>query len=73
MTVTFSELKNNLGKYLELAQHDDSIIVTKNGKPIAKIVPSVLDKKAILDSLVGVVSDYSLSLDDIKARRLSKP
>ena len=72
MIVTATELKNNLGKYLELVHHDDSIIITKNGEPVAKIVPFVLDKKAILDNLVGLVSDNDFSLDDIKAGRLSR-
>jgi len=72
MIVTATELKNNLGKYLDLVHHDDSIIITKNGEPVAKIVPFVLDKKAILDNLVGIVSDSGYSLDDIKAGRLSR-
>lgn len=72
MIVTATELKNNLGKYLELVHHDDSIIITKNGEPIAKIIPFFIDKKAILDSLVGLASEDGLSLDDIKAERLSR-
>lgn len=71
MNVTATELKNNLGKYLEIVRRDDTIIITKNGEPIAKIIPFVLDKKAILDSLVGLVPDTGLSLDEIKAGRLS--
>ncbi len=72
MVVTATELKNNLGKYLELVHHDNSIIITKNGEPIAKIIPFVLDKKAILDNLVGIIPDSGLSLDAIKAGRLSR-
>ena len=72
MIVTATELKNNLGKYLELVHHDDSIIITKNGQPIAKIVPFVLDKKAVLNSLVGLLPDNGLTLDEIKAGRLSR-
>ncbi len=72
MIVTATQLKNNLGRYLEIVHKDDSIIVTKNGEPIAKIIPFVLDKKAALDSLVGLVPDTGMSLDNIKAGRLSK-
>lgn len=72
MIVTATQLKNNLGKYLEIVHKDDAIIVTKNGEPIAKIIPFILDKKAALDSLVGLVAEKGLSLDDIKAGRLSK-
>ena len=72
MIVTATQLKNNLGRYLEIVHKDDSIIVTKNGQPIAKIIPFVMDKKAALDSLVGLVPDTGMSLDNIKAGRLSK-
>ena len=41
MTVTATELKLNLGKYLDMMKasdnYDDSIIVTKNGKEIAEL------------------------------------
>lgn len=72
MFVTATELKNNLGKYLELVRGDDSLIITKNGDPIAKIIPFVQDKKSALDSLVGIVVDSDMTLDDIKTGRLSR-
>jgi len=72
MFVTATELKNNLGKYLELVRSDDSLIITKNGDPIAKIIPFVQDKKSALDSLVGIVVDSDMTLDDIKTGRLSR-
>jgi prevent-host-death family protein len=72
MLITATQLKNNLGKYLKLVRNDDSIIITKNGEPIAKIVSFVQDKKSALDSLVGLVSDSDLTLDVIKAERLSR-
>ena len=72
MFVTATELKNNLGKYLELVRSDDSLIITKNGDPIAKIIPFVQDKKSALDSLVGIIVDSDMTLDDIKTGRLSR-
>lgn len=72
MLITATELKNNLGKYLELVRGDDSIIITKNGEPIAKIVPFVHDRKIALDSLVGLISDPGLTLGEIKSGRLSR-
>ena len=36
MSITATELKSNLGKYLMLAATED-IFVTKNGKVVAKI------------------------------------
>ena len=50
MFITATELKNNLGKYLDLAIKED-IIITKNGKHIAKLTSAAKDKQAIAESL----------------------
>ena len=39
MKVTSTEVQNNFGKYLKYAEVNEEIIVTKNGKDIAKILP----------------------------------
>jgi prevent-host-death family protein len=44
MQISVSELKTNTGKYLDLAA-DQEIIITKNGKRIAKLVTAKIDKK----------------------------
>ena len=36
MSITATELKMNLGKYLQLAESED-IFITKNGKVVAKL------------------------------------
>jgi prevent-host-death family protein len=72
MIITATELKNNLGKYLELAREDDAIIVTKNGEPIVRLVPFVTDRKAALNGLVGIIPDMGLTRDDIRNGRLKK-
>lgn len=69
MLITATELKNNIGKYLALAATHD-IYITKNGKSIAKLTSAAADKVALLDSLVGIVPDGSLTLDDLKRERL---
>lgn len=71
MLITATELKNNIGKYLALAATHD-IYITKNGKSIAKLTSAAADKIALLDSLVGIVPDENLTLDDIKGERLEK-
>ena len=38
MRVSSTEVQNNFGKYLKLAEANEEIIVTRNGKDIAKIV-----------------------------------
>jgi len=70
MYVTATDLKNNLGRYLELIQEEGSIVVTRNGAPIAKIIPFVQDRKSALDSLVGLIPDLDLDQDEIKEERL---
>ena len=45
MIITTTELQNNFGKYLQLTQSED-IIISKNGKPVAKLLPySAEDQK----------------------------
>lgn len=71
MEITATELKNNIGKYLALAATHD-IYITKNGKSIAKLTSAAADKIALLDSLVGIIPDKGMTLDDIKRERLEK-
>lgn len=39
MRVSSTEVQNNFGKYLKFAEANEEIIVTKNGRDIARIVP----------------------------------
>lgn len=72
MTITATEFKKNLGKYLTLA-NDEDIYITKNGKEIAKLTNPAGDKIAMLDSLVGIVPEEDrMSLEEIKEARLSR-
>lgn len=38
-TITATELKSNLGKYLNLVQGKEEVYITKNGKKIARLAP----------------------------------
>jgi prevent-host-death family protein len=68
--VTATELKNNLGKFLALADKED-IIITKNGKRIAKLTSATEDKMAIVKSLIGVLPS-DVRLERAKEERLSR-
>jgi prevent-host-death family protein len=68
--VTATELKTNLGKYLELAAKQD-IYITKNGRRVAKLTSATTDKVALLDSLVGIVPK-TVDMVDTKTERLSR-
>jgi len=71
MTITATQFKANIGKYLDLAASED-ILVTKNGRAIAKISDPAPDKQAILDSLVGITSENPVTLDEARAERLAR-
>lgn len=54
MIISSSEFKNNIGKYLALVQTED-IIITRNGKPVARLVAEKDDKVALAKSLIGIL------------------
>lgn len=72
MIVTATELKTNLGKYLELATVQD-IFITKNGKSIARLTSPSIDKLSVLDGLVGIIPpNESIDKDSIREERLAR-
>ncbi|MBA1334112.1 MAG: hypothetical protein HPY66_1596 [Firmicutes bacterium] len=71
MIITATELKTNIGKYLQLAETQD-IIITKNNKPVVRLTNLKENKLELLNGLVGIVEDDGYTLDDAKKDRLSK-
>lgn len=72
MTITATEFKSHLGKYLALAQEED-IYITKNNRRIAKLTKPSGSHRNALDKIAGIAADHSaLSLDDIKDERLKR-
>ena len=69
MSITATELKLNLGKYLLLAATQD-IYITRNGKTIAKLVSPYQDRVDIVDSLFGSVPD-SMTLEEAREEQLN--
>ena len=75
MQITLTELKGNLGKYVEMSQ-DEDILITKNGKIISRLTEPFTDRKEkmekriIAKELVGSIKGDYMSLDDIRAERL---
>jgi prevent-host-death family protein len=43
VVITATELKQNLGKYLDLVEHQNDVVITKNGNKIARLTPYVTD------------------------------
>ena len=65
MSVTATELKMNLGKYLMLAETED-VFITKNGKVIAK--PNA-DRVEMAKSLFGVIP-ADVTVEEARDERL---
>ena len=52
MSITATELKTNLSKYLLLAATED-VYITRNGKTVARLTSPYQNKMDILESLYG--------------------
>ena len=63
-TITATELKENLGKYLKLGENEE-IKVTRRGKIILSIVPEKERLKKEVISLFGLVPREAFYDDDI--------
>ena len=69
MSITATELKLNLGKYLLLAATQD-IYITRNGKTIAKLVSPYQDRVDTVDALFGSVPD-TMPMEEAREERLN--
>ncbi|MCL2332320.1 MAG: type II toxin-antitoxin system Phd/YefM family antitoxin [Actinomycetia bacterium] len=79
MQVALSDLKTNVGKYVDLAEKQD-VIITKYGKPAAKIIR--FDKEPWYAKIMpGKITDVAqlfgtlpddIDLDDIKTERFAR-
>ncbi|MCM1219840.1 MAG: type II toxin-antitoxin system prevent-host-death family antitoxin [Lachnospiraceae bacterium] len=70
MSVTATELKNSLGKYLLLSATED-ILITKNGKVIAKLTNPYHDRVAAAKSLFGILPEDA-DIEETRSERLGR-
>lgn len=70
MSITATELKANLGKYLQLAEYED-VYITKNGKTVAKLSNPNVDRVKIAKSLIGVIPG-DVSYEEAMEEKLAK-
>ncbi len=70
MSITATELKTNLGKYLLLAATED-IFITRNGRTVAKLTSPYQNKLDTVDSLFGSIP-ATMTLEEAKEERLGK-
>ena len=68
MSITATELKQNLGRYLLLAATED-VYITKNGKVVAKLSNPNQDRVNMAKSLFGVLPQ-DIILEVVKNERI---
>jgi prevent-host-death family protein len=69
--ITVTELKENIGKYLALADSED-IIITKNGKQVAKLTTINNGNSLLTDSLIGVIPNPAVEQARLREERLMR-
>ena len=70
MQITATELKNNLGKYLALAEQED-IQITKNGRSTVKLSGTNKERLNRVRSVYGTLSN-DISLDQARMEMLTR-
>ena len=72
MQITATELKENLGRYLALAETED-IQITKNGRDTVTISNSHKDRIEAMRAIFNIAkTNNSISDDDLRYERLTK-
>lgn len=70
MSITATELKENLGKYLLLAEKED-VYITRNGKVVAKLTNPYQNRVDMAKSLFGILP-ADITLEHAREERLNK-
>ena len=68
LTITATELKTNLSKYLLLSATED-IYITRNGKVISKLTNPFQERVDVARSLFGILPN-DLSIEEAREERL---
>lgn len=69
LTVSSTELQNNFGKYLNIVIDRQQIIITKNGRKVARVIPEDAAISYLTDSLTGILKE-NYNLDEEKDKEL---
>ena len=70
MSITATELKQNLSKYLLMAHRED-VFITRNGKVVAKLTNPYQDRVDMARSLFGIIPG-DMTIEQAHEERLSK-
>jgi len=76
MLVNATEFKNRVGKYLEFVEKEE-VIILKNGKKIARILPIKASETPNVDGLLELLKHSNrnpgnINIEQIKEERLMK-
>jgi len=69
VSITATELKANLGKYLLLAATED-VFITQYGRIVAKLTNPFQDRVEIAESLFGILPQ-TMTLEEAREERLN--
>ena len=67
MSITATEFKKNMGKYLSISEYED-VYISKNGKVIAKLTNPNKNRLELADSITGIIPD-DITLEEAKNQR----
>lgn len=70
MSVTATELKANLGKYIQLAATQE-VLITQYGKVVAKLTSPFQKRVDIVESLFGVLPQVS-TFEEARTERMNE-
>ena len=70
-TATATEIQNNFGKYLKMAQDGHEIVIIKNGAEVARLISREKTVSFLTDSIIGVLSN-DIDDKDARAERMRK-
>ena len=69
MSITATELKQNLSKYLLMAERED-VFITRNGKVVAKLTNPYQDRVDMAKSLFGIIPGDNMTIEQAHRERL---
>ena len=69
LTASSTEMQNNFGKYLNIVIDGQQIIITKNGRKVARVIPEDAAISYLTDSLTGILKG-NYNLDEEKDKEL---
>ena len=71
MIISTNELKENIDHYLDIVEKE-TILIYENGRNIAVLSSADKNRKAIVDSLRGIIPDEGKTMKDYRAEKISE-